>query len=105
MFKPSRGLLDKERMSKCKKGAVIVNNAQGAIVDTQAVADACSCGHIAGYSGDVLYPQTAPKDHPWHYILNQVMTSYFRHYHRCPIMLDRYFKDGFSSFKLHCEGG
>ena len=31
-----------------KKGVIIVNNARGAIMDTQAVADACSSGHIAG---------------------------------------------------------
>lgn len=31
-----------------KKGVLIVNNARGAIMDTQAVADACSSGHIAG---------------------------------------------------------
>ena len=43
-----RGLFDKERIAKCKKGAVIVNNARGSIMDTQAVADACSSGHIAG---------------------------------------------------------
>jgi formate dehydrogenase len=31
-----------------KKGVIIVNNARGAIMDTQAVADACATGHIAG---------------------------------------------------------
>lgn len=31
-----------------KKGVIVVNNARGAIMDTQAVADACSSGHIAG---------------------------------------------------------
>ncbi|XP_061348580.1 formate dehydrogenase, mitochondrial-like [Gastrolobium bilobum] len=42
-----RGLFDKNRIAKCKKGVLIVNNARGAIMDTQAVADACSSGHIA----------------------------------------------------------
>ena len=31
-----------------KKGVIVVNNARGAIMDAQAVADACSSGHIAG---------------------------------------------------------
>ncbi|XP_061348571.1 formate dehydrogenase, mitochondrial-like, partial [Gastrolobium bilobum] len=43
----TRGLFDKNRIAKCKKGVLIVNNARGAIMDTQAVADACSSGHIA----------------------------------------------------------
>ena len=45
-----RGLFDKDKIAKCKKGVLIVNNARGAIMDTQAVADACSSGHVAGNS-------------------------------------------------------
>lgn len=41
-------MFNKERIAKLKKGVLIVNNARGAIMDTQAVADACSSGHIAG---------------------------------------------------------
>lgn len=41
-------MFNKERIGKLKKGVLIVNNARGAIMDTQAVADACSSGHIAG---------------------------------------------------------
>lgn len=41
-------MFDKERISKLKKGVLIVNNARGAIMDTQAVVDACNSGHIAG---------------------------------------------------------
>ncbi|KAE8706714.1 Formate dehydrogenase [Hibiscus syriacus] len=51
----TRGMFDKDRIAKMKKGVLIVNNARGAIMDTQAVADACSSGHIAGYSGDLRY--------------------------------------------------
>ncbi|OIW21467.1 hypothetical protein TanjilG_04911 [Lupinus angustifolius] len=72
----TRGLFDKNRISKCKKGVLIVNNARGAIMDTQAVADASSNGHIAGYSGDVWFPQPAPKDHPWRYMPNHAMTPH-----------------------------
>ncbi|KAK2419647.1 formate dehydrogenase (NAD+) [Trifolium repens] len=72
----TRGLFDKNRIAKLKKGVLIVNNARGAIMDTQAVADACSSGHIAGYSGDVWFPQPAPKDHPWHYMPNHAMTPH-----------------------------
>lgn len=43
-------MFNKEKIAKLKKGVLIVNNARGAIMDTQAVADACSSGHIGGMS-------------------------------------------------------
>ncbi|CAA0828508.1 Formate dehydrogenase- mitochondrial [Striga hermonthica] len=97
----TKGMFDKERIAKLKKGVLIVNNARGAIMDTQAVVDACSSGHIAGYSGDVWYPQPAPKDHPWRYMPNQAMTPHIsgttidaqlRYAAGTKDMLDRYFK-------------
>ena len=71
-----RGMFDKERIGKMKKGVLVVNNARGAIMDTKAVVDACESGHIGGYSGDVWNPQPAPKDHPWRYMPNQAMTPH-----------------------------
>lgn len=97
----TKGMFDKERIAKLKKGVLIVNNARGAIMDTQAVVDACNTGHIAGYSGDVWYPQPAPKDHPWRYMPNQAMTPHIsgttidaqlRYAAGTKDMLDRYFK-------------
>nr|CAB3450828.1 unnamed protein product [Digitaria exilis] len=72
----TRGMFDKDRIARMKKGVIIVNNARGAIMDTQAVADACATGHIAGYGGDVWHPQPAPKDHPWRYMPNNAMTPH-----------------------------
>lgn len=97
----TQGMFNKEKIAKLKKGVLIVNNARGAIMDTQAVADACSSGHIAGYSGDVWFPQPAPKDHPWRYMPNQAMTPHIsgttidaqlRYAAGVKDMLDRYFK-------------
>lgn len=97
----TKGMFDKNRIAKMKKGVLVVNNARGAIMDTQAVADACSSGHIAGYSGDVWYPQPAPKDHPWRYMPNQAMTPHIsgttidaqlRYAAGTKDMLERYFK-------------
>uniref|UniRef100_A0A1D1XKX2 Formate dehydrogenase, mitochondrial n=1 Tax=Anthurium amnicola TaxID=1678845 RepID=A0A1D1XKX2_9ARAE len=97
----TRGLFNKERIAKLKKGVLIVNNARGAIMDTQAVADACASGHIAGYSGDVWHPQPAPKDHPWRYMPNHAMTPHIsgttidaqlRYAAGVKEMLDCYFK-------------
>uniref|UniRef100_A0A453LRR7 D-isomer specific 2-hydroxyacid dehydrogenase NAD-binding domain-containing protein n=1 Tax=Aegilops tauschii subsp. strangulata TaxID=200361 RepID=A0A453LRR7_AEGTS len=41
----TRGMFDKEKIAKMKRGVIIVNNARGAVMDTQAVADACRSAH------------------------------------------------------------
>jgi len=66
----TRGLFNKELISKMKKGAWLVNTARGAICDAQAVADAVKSGHLLGYGGDVWNVQPAPKDHPWRSMQN-----------------------------------
>ncbi|XP_043704053.1 formate dehydrogenase, mitochondrial-like [Telopea speciosissima] len=97
----TKGMFNKEKIAKMKKGVLIVNNARGAIMDTQAVVEACESGQIGGYSGDVWYPQPAPKDHPWRYMPNQAMTPHIsgttidaqlRYAAGTKDMLDRYFK-------------
>lgn len=45
-------------------GAYLVNTARGAIVVKEDVAAALESGHLAGYGGDVWYPQPAPRNHP-----------------------------------------
>ena len=35
------------------------------LVDRDAVVKALESGQLAGYAGDVWYPQPAPADHPW----------------------------------------
>ncbi|RLV89400.1 Formate dehydrogenase [Spathaspora sp. JA1] len=66
----SRGLFNKELIAKMKPGSYLVNTARGAICVEQDVADAVNSGHLAGYGGDVWYPQPAPADHPWRTMQN-----------------------------------
>lgn len=67
-------LFSKERLARMKKGSYLVNTARGKIVETQALADAMNRGHLAGYGGDVWYPQPAPPDHPWRTMANHALT-------------------------------
>ena len=72
----TQGLFDRELLSSMKKGAYLVNTARGRIVDTDALVEALESGHLAGYAGDVWYPQPAPADHPWRQMPNHAMTPH-----------------------------
>ena len=61
----TENLFNDELIGKMKRGAYIVNTARGKICDRDAIARACESGQLAGYAGDVWFPQPAPKDHPW----------------------------------------
>jgi len=59
-----------------KRGAYLVNTARGRICDRDAVVRALESGQLAGYAGDVWYPQPAPKDHPWRTMPHHGMTPH-----------------------------
>ena len=72
----TEGLFDDELLGKMKRGAYLVNTARGKICDRDAIARALESGQLAGYAGDVWYPQPAPKDHPWRSMPNHGMTPH-----------------------------
>jgi formate dehydrogenase len=59
-----------------KRGSYIVNTARGKIVDRDAVVRALESGQLAGYAGDVWFPQPPPKDHPWRTMPHHGMTPH-----------------------------
>jgi formate dehydrogenase len=61
----TEGLFDDELIGKMKRGAYLVNTARGKICDRDAIVRASESGQLAGYAGDVWYPQPAPPEHPW----------------------------------------
>jgi formate dehydrogenase len=63
-------------IGKMKRGAYLVNTARGKICDRDAVARALERGQLAGYAGDVWFPQPPPKDHPWRTMPNHGMTPH-----------------------------
>jgi formate dehydrogenase len=72
----TEGLFDAELIGKMKRGAYLVNTARGKICDRDAVARACESGQLAGYAGDVWFPQPAPRDHPWRSMPHHGMTPH-----------------------------
>jgi formate dehydrogenase len=65
LHEKTKGMFNKDLISKMKKGAWLVNTARGAICVREDVAAALKSGQLRGYGGDVWFPQPAPQDHPW----------------------------------------
>ena len=63
-------------IGKMKRGAYIVNTARGKICDRDAIVRALESGQLAGYAGDVWFPQPAPADHPWRTMPHHGMTPH-----------------------------
>ncbi|GAA1859702.1 NAD-dependent formate dehydrogenase [Pseudonocardia ailaonensis] len=72
----TRNLFDENLLATMRRGAYLINTARALIVDQQAVVDALASGQLAGYAGDVWYPQPAPADHPWRTMPHQGMTPH-----------------------------
>ena len=72
----TENLFDAELIGKMKRGAYLINTARGKICDRDAVAAACESGQLAGYAGDVWFPQPAPQDHPWRTMPHHGMTPH-----------------------------
>jgi len=69
-------MINEQTLKFFKRGTYIVNTARGKLVDRDALVRAVESGHIAGYAGDVWFPQPAPKDHPWRKMPHQAMTPH-----------------------------
>lgn len=72
----TENLFDENLINRMKTGAYIVNTARGKICDRDAIANALKSGKLAGYAGDVWFPQPAPNDHIWRSMPNHGMTPH-----------------------------
>jgi len=72
----TENMFDAELLARMKRGAYLINTARGKICDRDAVAAACESGQLAGYAGDVWFPQPAPRDHPWRSMPHHGMTPH-----------------------------
>ena len=72
----TENLFDETMIGRMKRGAYLVNTARGKIADRDAIARALESGQLAGYAGDVWFPQPAPQDHPWRTMPNHGMTPH-----------------------------
>jgi len=69
-------MVNEQTLKSFKRGAYLVNTARGKLVDRDALVRAVESGHIAGYAGDVWFPQPPAKDHPWRTMPHHAMTPH-----------------------------
>ena len=72
----TEGLFGDKLIGSMKRGAYLINTARGKIADRDAVVRALESGQLAGYAGDVWFPQPAPADHPWRTMPHHGMTPH-----------------------------
>jgi glyoxylate/hydroxypyruvate reductase A len=60
----TRGLLDRERLSRLPRGALVVNASRGDQLDDAALRELLDAGHLGGALLDVFAVEPLPADHP-----------------------------------------
>ncbi|PPD49175.1 MAG: formate dehydrogenase [Methylobacter sp.] len=69
-------MINEASLKNFKRGAYLINTARGKLCDRDAIVNALESGQLAGYAGDVWFPQPAPNDHPWRTMPNHGMTPH-----------------------------
>ncbi len=72
----TEGMFNDALIGKMKRGAYLINTARGKICDRDSIVRALESGQLAGYAGDVWFPQPPPKDHPWRTMPHHGMTPH-----------------------------
>jgi len=72
----TENLFNAKLIATMKRGAYLINTARGKIANRDDVAAALKSGQLAGYAGDVWFPQPAPQDHPWRSMPHHGMTPH-----------------------------
>jgi formate dehydrogenase len=76
LYPGTEGLFGDELIGTMRRGSYLINTARGKICDRDAVVRALESGQLAGYAGDVWFPQPPPQDHPWRAMPNHGMTPH-----------------------------
>lgn len=72
----TRGFLSEKRLSRMKRGAVLINVGRGSFVDTEALTAALQDGRLSGAGLDVTQPEPLPPEHPLRTMRNVILTPH-----------------------------
>jgi D-3-phosphoglycerate dehydrogenase len=70
-----KGLLNRERLQKLKKGSIFINTSRGALVDTETLVDLLKTGHLRGVGIDT-FEEEPLKSNPFADCSNVVLTPH-----------------------------
>jgi glycerate dehydrogenase len=76
LFESTRGMINKESISKMKKSAMIINTSRGPLINEQDLAEALNSGAIAGAAVDVVSTEPAKMDNPLLSAKNCIVTPH-----------------------------
>ena len=76
LYDDTRRMFNEQLISTMRRGSYIVNTARAEETVPEAIVAALKSGQLAGYAGDVWYPQPPPPDHPWRTMPNNAMTPH-----------------------------
>jgi formate dehydrogenase len=76
LYEDTRAMFDEKLIASMRRGSYIVNTARAEETVPEAIAAALRSGQLAGYAGDVWFPQPPPPDHPWRTMPNNAMTPH-----------------------------
>ncbi|BCG92787.1 hydroxyacid dehydrogenase [Mesorhizobium sp. 131-2-1] len=72
----TRGLISRERISRMKPNALLINVSRGPVVDDEALIEALRKGSIGGAALDVFATQPLPQNHPYFGFDNVIVTPH-----------------------------
>ncbi|OBQ97094.1 hydroxyacid dehydrogenase [Mesorhizobium sp. AA23] len=72
----TRGLISRERITRMKPNALLINVSRGPVVDDEALIEALRKGRIGGAALDVFATQPLPPSHPYFSFDNVIITPH-----------------------------
>jgi len=97
----TRKMINKERLAKLKKSAIVVNVGRGATIDTDAITEALEKGQIAGAALDVTDPEPLPAEHKLWKLPNVLITPHSSGNHNLPETYRRLIEIAIDNFEAY----